>query len=267
MRRAVLITGASGYIGTALQQRLGARRDLDLLAFSARLGRGPARVPDADAVVHLAGKLNSFKGSEEELFEANYHGTLSLAQACRRECHFIFLSTDQVFRSDPRRAYTDASPPDPETAYGRSKLMAETYLSDSLKRVTILRTSLVYGLRKPGRTTTVDFIENSLAGGSTVELFADVYSRPTFIGDLCRAIERALDDDVSGTFHVTGPDLLSRYEMGLRVCAARGLNAAQVRPGTRPPDCRIPQYLNLVTSDRFKALVSTTFDQGLLITG
>ena len=241
--RSILLTGGAGYVGSYLARRLSALHRVELL--EGDVTAPDLRVSDADVVIHLAARLNSFAGSPDEIERINYGGTINLARRCRPRVHFVFLSTDQVFASDPRRIYTEQDATAPETPYGHSKAMAEDRLLAMLDRVTILRTTLLYGHSHLRRRNTVEFIESKLRAGEPVELFSDVRGCPTFIGDLAACVERAVADSVVGIQHACGPDLLSRSEIGAALCAARGYAPGLIHAIPRPASSNLPRYLHL----------------------
>lgn len=118
-----------------------------------------------DYVVHAAGATKCLR--KEDFFRTNTDGTRHLVEALRAvgmmPKRFVFISSLSVFgavREQPVRTPTADNPwiyspilltdtPRPNTAYGKSKLEAEKYLSaqDNLP-LTILRPTGVYGPRE-----------------------------------------------------------------------------------------------------------------------
>ena len=169
----VLVTGADGFVGTAVcaalaerghhviaATRNGARvPDADearLLGDLAQLGDADALVSDAEAIVHLAARVHVMDDMAAdplaEYRRVNVAGTRRLAEAAARRGvgRLVFLSSVKVHgEATPDRAFTEDDAPDPQDAYGRSKWEAEQALAeiaarDGLETVT-LRAPLVYG--------------------------------------------------------------------------------------------------------------------------
>ena len=165
-----LVTGATGFIGTTLVERLLGRGDevralvrdparaSELREMGAELVRGdvsrpesllPA-VPDVDGIVHLAGLVKAL--TREELFAVNAEGTRALAEAAARAegTKFILVSSlAAAGPSTPGRCRVETDRPAPVSAYGQSKLAAEEALrrfSPSLN-ASIIRPPIVYGPR------------------------------------------------------------------------------------------------------------------------
>lgn len=165
----ILITGATGKVGTRLVKRLAERGD-QLRA----LVRDPKRAEDlrgdrrdridlvvgdlldpdslaaavrgVDAVVHCAA---FFRGATPEQAHAvNDLGTRHLASAARDASvkRFIFISTGLVYGSNGGRLAAEDDPCAPTAAYPVSKLAAERFLFslDGLD-VRVLRLPFVYG--------------------------------------------------------------------------------------------------------------------------
>ena len=214
-------------------------------------------IPPADVVIHLAGKLNSFAGAPAEIERINTGGTINLARQCRRDAHFVFLSTDQVFASDADRVYTERDRVAPETVYGLSKAKAEAFLLDAFARVTILRTAILYGYSHPRRRNTVEFIENKLRAGETIDLFADVFACPTYIGDLAACVERVVADGIQGVHHACGTEYVSRCQIAEALCAAHGYRRELIHPIARPDSANVPRHLHLQPSETFQDLLAT----------
>jgi nucleoside-diphosphate-sugar epimerase len=161
----VLVTGATGFVGSHVADRLAARRDLELRLMVRRSSKlayldgvdyeaveGDMRDPESlyvavrgvEAVVHVAGATSAL--NEAAYQEVNALGTAMLAEASRQAGvqRFVYVSSQAA--QGPHGA---SGPPRPLSAYGRSKLAAEYSLlamRDSM-RVAIVRPPVVYGQR------------------------------------------------------------------------------------------------------------------------
>jgi len=158
----VLVTGASGFIGRALVERLvrdghsvralihqnpPASPDCEVQYIVADLtdpSSLPAAFHDINIVFHCAALVKDF-GSKKEVLEVNLHGTKNLVEACGNKIQrFIFLS--HLHNKSTRNA----------GAYSSSKALAEQYLINKYQKekfpVAIIRPGNVYG---PGATTWV----------------------------------------------------------------------------------------------------------------
>jgi nucleoside-diphosphate-sugar epimerase len=171
----VLVTGATGRVGSRLIPRLVERGDnirvllrqeADAESFVRRgaepiIGdlRYPTTLMEAvvgvDAVVHLAA---FFRGAtEEEARAINQDGTLALATTARQGevSKFIYISTNLVYGPGRGRAAREDDEPRPESGnfYPSSKLAAERTLTQFYQErrtdLCILRLAFVYGEGDP----------------------------------------------------------------------------------------------------------------------
>jgi len=164
----ILVTGATGKVGSRLAKRLAQRGDqvralvrdparaADLREAHIELAEGdllrpeslPPAVRGVDAVVHCAA---FFRGATPEQAQAvNELGTQHLASAARAASvkRFVFTSTGLVYGSNGGRLAREDDPCAPTAAYPVSKLGAERFLlalaTDSFD-VRVLRLPFVYG--------------------------------------------------------------------------------------------------------------------------
>ena len=166
----VLVTGAAGFIGSALCNRLAdhgvpvrraTRRPGPQSDLAADLGPDTDWRPAVEGVthvVHLAGRAHVLsEHSSDPLAEfrrVNTAGTLTLARAAAEAGarRFLFMSTAGVHGRVAGRILTEDDPFSPATPYAVSKAEAEQGLSDlgGPMEVVTLRPPLVYGPGAPG---------------------------------------------------------------------------------------------------------------------
>jgi UDP-glucose 4-epimerase len=162
----ILITGATGKVGSRLAKRLAQRGDRvralvrdaaragDLRAAGIELAMGDLLDPGSlkgavrgvDAVVHCAA---FFRGATPQQASAvNDGGTQQLAAAARDAAvrRFVFTSTGLVYGSNGNRLAREDDPCAPTAAYPVSKLAAERFLlSFEGLDARVLRLPFVYG--------------------------------------------------------------------------------------------------------------------------
>jgi UDP-glucose 4-epimerase len=227
--RGVLVTGGAGFVGATLVRRLvesgRAVRVLDNLTtgdaahldgVDAELVEGDIRdartLDDAllgfESVVHLAaaGSVVMSVADPATNFNVNVFGTFQVLDAARRAgigCT-VLASTGGALIGDAVPPVDERSLPKPISPYGASKLAGEGYAHAFAKayglRTIALRFANAYGpwsARKRGAITT---FFRAINGGEPIVIYGDgSASRDyTHVDDICRAIELALESDVTG---------------------------------------------------------------------
>lgn len=226
----LLITGGSGFIATAVRNRLRAFPEYHIDALSMR---GDAwRSHDFsryDAILHTAGiaHVSPDPSLEPQYRAVNFKLTRDLAETARREGvrQFVFLSSMIVFgEASPagvRRIIRPDTPPAPANAYGQSKLDAENALRELETpdfRVAILRPPMVYGPGCKGNYNALVRLARTLPFFPEFENLRSMI----YIENLAELIRLVLDRGASGTFHPSDGQPRSVSEIVRAVCAAHG---------------------------------------------
>lgn len=234
------MVGASGLVGSALLRALpgsvgtfnsrpvAGLRQLeasDLAAF-----RRIAAESRADTVFFPAAQPN-VEWCEAHPLEAEAANLdplrVAIAVARERGALLVAYSSDYVF-DGAAGPYREDDTPRPLSAYGRIKLALEVLTLEA--NGLVIRTTGVFG-REPGEPRNfVLRLAASLARGEGTRVPVDQISTPTYSDDLaaaCVALARARE---RGIWHVANPDLVSRYELALRVAKAWALPPDRIAP-------------------------------------
>ena len=156
-----LITGGAGYIGAHVADAMHASgRDVTVLddlstgrpeftpegartVVGSILDRGALgdALADADGVVHLAGYKYAGESVRRPLhtWRQNVSGTIELLDAMREHgvARIVFSSSAGVYGTPDVDRVTEATPPEPESPYGESKLAGELLLADERRRAAL----------------------------------------------------------------------------------------------------------------------------------
>ena len=165
----ILVTGAAGFVGSALCERLTssgfavvpAVRGKTSLSHAVLVGNLDAStdwttgLSECNAVVHLAARVHVMEDAASDPLaqyrQTNTDATLNLARQAAQAGvkRFVFISTIKVNGEGRDAPYRDTDPPAPEDAYAISKWEAEQGLQQIAREtgleVVILRPPLVYG--------------------------------------------------------------------------------------------------------------------------
>ena len=238
----VLLAGAGGQLGLELAELLPGRghevvaldrRGLDVA--DARAVEGAIDEHKPEVVVNAAAYTN-VDGCEEATdlaYRVNALGPRNLAQSCeRRGCELLHVSTNYVFDGGGERPYEPFDPPNPISAYGRTKLAGEEYVMRLTNRWYVVRSAGVYGRGH-------NFVRTMLrvAGErDSLKVKDDEFISPTYARDLAEGIAGILEDGRYGLYHLTNAGSCSWYEFTSEIFRLAGVETEVVPiPGTEYP--------------------------------
>ena len=197
----------------------------DLAASSAWL-----RDQEPDVVFYPAG-FTWVDGCERDparARSANVEQPLNLARAAAETgARFVYFSTDYVF-DGLDGPYTEESPTNPLSTYGKSKLEAEMALAGLLgdSQLTV-RTSWVFGPERQGKNFSYQ-LAKVLAAGKALECPSDQVSNPSYGPDVARAVVGLVEAGRSGLIHVAGPEVMDRVRFARGLALGFGLDPSLV---------------------------------------
>jgi nucleoside-diphosphate-sugar epimerase len=215
----IAITGATGFVGTNLQDYLKTLNDIE--SMSVRYVPGQQFELKGDAIIHLAGKAHDLKkvSSPQDYYEANFELTKQLFDAflSSEASVFIFMSTVKAVGDEVMEVLREDKIPNPKTHYGIAKHQAEEYiLSKELpegKRVYILRPCMIHG---PGNKGNLNLLYQLVVTGLPWPLGAFENQRSFLsIENLCFVIKELLENDTipSGVYQVADNESLSTNQL------------------------------------------------------
>lgn len=217
----VLITGASGFIGTNLSQHLAAK-GYQVSPLSLRRPDWDKHIdPNTGCYIHLAGKAHDLKNisDEQAYFDINTKLTILLFEHFLQSnaSTFIYFSSVKAVADEVVGELTEDVNPNPKTAYGKSKLEAEKYLLaqniPSDKRIIIMRPCMVHG---PGNKGNLNLLYKFVSKGLPYPL-ASFQNARSFLGidNLCFIVEEVIrrHEVKSGVYNLADDGSLSTKEL------------------------------------------------------
>jgi dTDP-4-dehydrorhamnose reductase len=237
----VLITGSRGQLGSALVERYRERGDTvfgyDLPEIDITSPDSVAQafaVADPDVVINCAAwtAVDAAEEQESAALAVNGEGPRVLAEACaQRESWLVQVSTDYVFAGDANQPYAEDAPPDPQSAYGRTKLAGEIAVQQVLpEQHYIVRTAWLYGIVGSNFVKTMLNLERER---ETISVVDDQRGQPTFAGDLADQIIALVDArPAPGIFHGTNTGEVSWFEFTQEIFRRIGADPVRVLPVT-----------------------------------
>ena len=191
----MLITGASGQLGTALAEAFPEARALTRADWDVtQPPPGHVAQGHPDVVLHAAA-WTDVDGAEDDPQGAAAVNVGGTAHVAGLGVPLVAFSTDYVFDGSKREPYLESDAPNPLSAYGRTKLHGEAAAGE---QAWVVRSSALFGW------TSHNFVRTMLRLGAErdeVSVVADERTAPTFVGHLAAELPQLLELPF-GVYHV-----------------------------------------------------------------
>jgi dTDP-4-dehydrorhamnose reductase len=230
----LFVTGAGGQLGHELVVAIRAaghepiattHAQLDITDEEAvRIAIGSAK---PDVVIHAAAwtAVDACEGDIEKAMLVNGAASKYVADAAHAVgARVVYISTDYVFDGSKPTPYNEDDVPNPQSAYGASKLAGEQAMSE---QDAIVRISWVCGFHGANMVKTILKLGATM---SELKFVDDQIGNPTFADDAAKAIVNIATSGLGGIWHVTNQGVVSWYEFAREVLLTAGMDAAKVKP-------------------------------------
>jgi dTDP-4-dehydrorhamnose reductase len=194
----------------------------------------PPLLPPVDLVLHAAAwtDVDGAEADPQGAAAVNVGGTQHVAAL---GAPLVAFSTDYIFDGRKRTPYVESDAPDPQSAYGRTKLHGEAAAGE---QAWIVRSSWLFGW------TGKNFVRTMLALGrehDEVSVVGDQRGCPTYVGHLAAAVRDLLELPF-GIWHVAAEGDCTWAEFAEAIfeeaglaCRVRRISTAELgRPAPRP---------------------------------
>ena len=246
----ILITGASGMLGSALLTSWGERHTICATATRKPVAWPCNVVPfiefsfesadfsalkahcAPDVIVNCAAMTDheACLAEPERAWAVNALAPAKLAEVFP-QAYLIQVSSDAGFGGDARSP-SENFPAHPDTVYGQTKLEGERLLLKAHKNAVVLRTTLVGLGGRRAKPSLAQWMIDSLEENRPLHLYTDVLFTPVNIWDFTSLLDWCINARPHGTLNACGPEPISKHDFGIKLAQACGLSTSGISPDT-----------------------------------
>lgn len=226
-----LITGKNGQLAREFIRRFEAQSidfiapdeaHLDITDYAKVIAAVSAYKPD---VIINCAAYNLVDKAEQDsrlAFAVNESGPKNLAQAAQtQKAVLVHFGSDYVFDGLKEDGlYTEDDGTNPLNEYGKSKLAGEQQVLKVPGRSLVFRLSWVFG---PGKQNFIYKLSEWAKNNEFLKIACDEFSVPTYTDTVVEVTMKALEQGITGRYHLTNSGYCSRYEWAKAALANMGI--------------------------------------------
>uniref|UniRef100_A0A8D0L8D6 Methionine adenosyltransferase 2 subunit beta n=1 Tax=Sphenodon punctatus TaxID=8508 RepID=A0A8D0L8D6_SPHPU len=250
--RRILITGATGLLGRAVYKEF---KENNWHAVGCGYSRArpkfeqvnlldPAAIRDIiqdfqpHVIVHCAAERRPdvVDSQPDAATQLNVAASGNLAkEAAAVGAFLIYISTDYVF-DGTNPPYKEGDAPNPLNFYGKTKLDGERAVLENNEGAAVLRIPILYGeVEKLDESAVTILFDKVQFSNKSANMDHWQQRFPTHVKDVarvCRQLteKRMQDPSIKGTFHWSGNEQMTKYEMACAIADAFNLPSSHLRP-------------------------------------
>ena len=241
----ILITGAFGQLGHALQSVLSRKSNYELICTGRKIKKGQEGIPldirnqvalkeiinttAPDILINLAAMTNvdACELNPKLAGEINVAGLQHICDSFKGK--IIHLSTDYVFdgTSGP---YKEDDPLNPISIYGKTKLASEHILLEKDIKNLVIRGNVLYDYSPHTSASFLNWVVSSLKNNQEIKVVEDQFNNPTWTRSMSDIIELSIENDLEGIIHWGDSVHISRFEFAKLIAKKFSLNESLIKP-------------------------------------
>jgi nucleoside-diphosphate-sugar epimerase len=229
----ILITGADGFLGSAVVQRLQGRHN-EVLSVTRRPQKKDGAIEcdlnnplslskllqkiKPNCVVNLAAKVVFGQVDMADLYPINALCPAIIADYCRKHDAHIIQASSSIVSGFHNTQFCIDTPDHPDTSYGASKLLGEKMINASECTSTIIRFGGIFGQNGPehlGINRAIKNAQNHIIPRISVR--GSVKRNYVFVDDAAAMIEKSISNRLRGVF-MAGGETISMADMLQAIC-------------------------------------------------
>ncbi len=206
-----------------------------------------------DVIINSAAMTNvdGCETMQDVAYKVNAAGVRNLAVAAENVgAKFLHVSTDYVFKGEGTVPYCEWDKVDPQSVYGKSKALGESYALSFSTKAFVVRTSWLYGYIGKNFVKTVRRVMRERGAMTVVN---DQRGNPTNANDLAHHILKLAATNEYGIYHCTGNGECTWYEFAKEIVALSSISG-EVSP------CTSEEYPSPVKRPKFSSLSHLALD-------
>jgi len=276
MKIRILITGANGQLGKAIQEASSDYKEFIEFIYTNKTQLDITKSDNIksffsrnmfDYCINCAAYTNVDLAEKEpeKAIEINASAVKKLALYCNQNhVTLIHISTDYVFDGTSLSPYTENDKTNPLNVYGKSKLLGEIYIKEQLSNYFIVRSSWLYSKHNKNFVKT---IFNRLLENQKLNIITSQKGTPTSCDDLARFLLYLVENEIKnyGIYNFSASGETSWYGLAMHIAKhlKKNTNIKAIEDYDSPAKRPLYSVFNIDKAEMVLQKKLTTWQQGV----